>query len=79
MEYKNRNEISSISIQGGVIDEKEGILGSSFSGAFGLATSSTLFGGLELIGQLGELEAREVHSLSEKVIQKLNKSLYSIQ
>ena len=58
MEYKNRNEISSISIQGGVIDEKEGILGSSFSGAFGLATSSTLFGGLELIGQLGELEAR---------------------
>ena len=58
MEYKNRNEIRSISIQGGVVDEREGILGSTFSGAFGLASSSTLFGGLELISQLGELEAR---------------------
>ena len=57
-EYRSRYDKTSISFQGGVTNEAESLLGSSLSGAFGLKSSKTYFGGIELMRLNGAIETK---------------------
>ena len=57
-EFRSRHNKTSISLQGGITNEAESLLGSTLSGAFGLESSKTYFGGIEITRQDRSIETR---------------------